>query len=75
MLNMIAAPEVLKSGEYGKAVDMWSLGVVLYICLCGFPPFSGKFQLEVPMRVADFRTAPFTHIFFDFVKKNTHTHN
>ncbi|KAF9194613.1 hypothetical protein BGZ50_005973 [Haplosporangium sp. Z 11] len=34
------APEIIRKEMYGKAVDMWSLGVVFYVCLCGFPPFS-----------------------------------
>merc|ERR1712228_672576 len=41
------APEILKERPYDKRVDYWSLGVIAFILLCGYPPFWGDNEVDV----------------------------
>jgi alpha-beta hydrolase superfamily lysophospholipase len=45
------APEMLSNSQYGKSVDIWAIGVLLYEMVTGGPPFSGTTANEVYRRI------------------------
>lgn len=44
------APEVLKK-NYDQKCDIWSLGVIMYILFCGYPPFNGSTDEKIMERI------------------------
>ena len=44
------APEVI-SGSYDEKCDIWSCGVLMYMMLCGLPPFDGNSRKEVMAKI------------------------
>ncbi|CAD8072004.1 unnamed protein product [Paramecium primaurelia] len=46
------APEVLRK-DYNEKCDVWSCGVILYILLCGYPPFTGINEKVIMQRISD----------------------
>ncbi|KAF1794953.1 Calcium/calmodulin-dependent/calcium-dependent protein kinase [Phytophthora cactorum] len=45
------APEIVRKLPYDSKCDIWSLGVIAYILLCGFPPFYDENQVEEMRKV------------------------
>ena len=44
------APEVIKE-VYDEKCDIWSIGVIFYVLLCGYPPFNGDTDVEIMQNV------------------------
>ncbi|XP_040193456.1 calcium/calmodulin-dependent protein kinase type 1G [Rana temporaria] len=63
------APEVLAQKPYSKAVDCWSIGVITYILLCGYPPFYEETESKLFEKIKD-GTYEFESPFWDDISKS-----
>lgn len=49
------APEILAKSGYGKEIDWWSLGVIMYECLVGYPPFYADDAVTTCKKIKNWR--------------------
>jgi serine/threonine protein kinase len=49
------APEVFSQKGYDKMVDWWSLGVIMFECLVGYPPFYAEDPLQTCRKIVHYR--------------------
>lgn len=45
------APEVITGSHFPRTCDMWSIGVISYLLLCGYPPFGGSSTAELKEQI------------------------
>lgn len=54
------APEVLQFEKYDSKVDMWSLGAICFELLNGYPPFSGRNNVQLLQNIKNSASLPFS---------------
>lgn len=53
--NEYMAPEMILRKGYGKAVDWWSMGALVYEMTAGYPPFQGKTPKDLNRKILNER--------------------
>ena len=48
---LFIAPEIISEKKYNSKADIWSLGIVVYYLICGYPPFDGEDRTQLFSRI------------------------
>ena len=60
------APEVLTMQGYGREADLWSVGVIMFLLLCGKLPFDGEDHNEIIRSTIQVSTGAVGYHLFSF---------